>query len=191
MKVHLLSGINTLGTQKSMGLIAEKLKKAGFDEKEIVAHPYGFPIVFGTAWLRNPFITRRIAKQIEPDDIIIGHSNGAALAWLIAEHGAVFTGAILIDPALDADKVIAPQVKWIHIFYNACDEVVSWAKWIPFHFWGDQGKKGYTGNDSRYLQHDVGCHQTDAITEHSFALHDPAWATIIAKTAWEETHPLS
>jgi len=190
VKVHLLSGINTLGTQQSMGLIAENLFKVGFKKEEIIAHPYGFPIVFGTAWLRNPFIARRIAKQIESNDIIIGHSNGAALAWLMAKEGAPITGIILIDPALDAEKAMAPQVKWIHIFYNTCDTVVNWAKWIPFHLWGDQGRVGYIGNDSRYIQHDVGCHQTDAITEHSFALHDSTWADIIAKTAWEETHKL-
>lgn len=186
MKVHLLSGINTWGTQKSMGLIAEKLREAGFYENQIIAHPYGLPVMVPFAWLRDIFIARHIAKQIKPDDIVIGHSNGAAVAWLMAEEGATIKGAILIDPALDADKAFAPQVQWIHVFYNSCDNVVWWAKWIPFHLWGDQGKVGYMGNDSRYTQHDVGCHQTDAITEHSWALHDPTWATAIAEVAWKK-----
>jgi pimeloyl-ACP methyl ester carboxylesterase len=153
VKVHLLSGINTFGIAQSLGLVAEKLFEVGFKKEEVIFHPYGFPIVFGTAWLRNKFIARRISKHIKPDDIVIGHSNGAALAWLIAEQGALFAGAILIDPALDAGKAIAKQVKWIHVFYNECDTVVNWSKWIPFHIWGDQGKVGYLGNDSRYIQH--------------------------------------
>lgn len=188
MKVHLLSGINTWGTQKSMGLIAEKLREAGFYENQIIAHPYGLPVMMPFAWLRDPFIARHIAKQIKPDDIVIGHSNGAAIAWLMAEEGALIKGTILIGPALDSDKVMAPQVRWVHVFYNSCDGVVGWAKWIPFHLWGDQGKVGYMGNDSRYTQHDVGCHQTDAITEHSWALHDPTWAATIAQVAWKEAY---
>lgn len=103
--------------------------------------------------LCNDGIARMIANLVKPGSTCIGHSNGGALAWKACEYGAPFKNVILVNPALDSDKVIASQVENIQVWYSPNDFWTGIAKYIPGSDWGEQGRTGYTGViDSRYEQ---------------------------------------
>ena len=85
-----------------------------------------------------------IASTVEPNSVIIAHSNGAALVYEAAQLGARFSDVFLINPALDNTKEIA-NAKRTTVFYAPSDPWTKLAKWIPFSNWGNMGATGYRG----------------------------------------------
>ena len=94
------------------------------------------------ARFQNPSIAKRLAGILEPNDIIVCHSNGAAVTWLATcNEGARPDGVVLVQPALDPWRM--PICNWADVVFNAGDEVTEWSKFLLGNIWGDMGKVGY------------------------------------------------
>lgn len=126
--------------------------RAGFC---VLVPKYGFipALLVGVfKWIDNR-IADSMSEFIRPDDIILGHSNGATLAYLISQKVKV-RGVILVNAALGVDKV--PNAEFVHVYFNDGDWVAWASNFLPFHPWGAMGKYGYLGNDPRVINIDQG-----------------------------------
>jgi len=91
-----------------------------------------------------------VAEMIQPDDLLVGHSNGCAIiniaCWLLAkvnpEHRV---RCMWLNPALDADSPISPIVSNFLVLHTHTDRVVQISKLLRHHRWGDMGRVGYKG----------------------------------------------
>lgn len=129
----------------NMRLLAPSFRSAGFC---IVIPTYGFlpALLLGLIPWLDARIAETMAAFISPHDILVGHSNGATLAYLVSKRIKV-RGAILINPALDTYRV--PAAGFTHVYYNAGDIVTKLSQWLPCHPWGAMGGRGYLGDDLR------------------------------------------
>lgn len=84
----------------------------------------------------------------------VGHSNGCAILRKASLLGARFEQLIFINPALDSNIDVGPDVKWIHVWYSKSDRAVAIAALLFHHPWGNMGAEGYTGDDPRFLNYD-------------------------------------
>jgi len=112
---------------------------------------YGWVGLIGVRlWTRK--FARGLAELVKPGDIAVGHSNGANIINRAAtEFGAPFSVVAYINPALDSDMPLAPQVDSALVYYTPRDVPVRLASLLWWHDWGDMGAIGYTGNDPRYI----------------------------------------
>lgn len=116
---------------------------------------YGYAYALLTG-IQNPGRAKKLAELIQPGDVVLGHSNGCCLAWMAAELGAPIGGAILLNPALDCDKVMAKQVPWVNLYANHYDEAVPLTEFPVLRKlffstpWGEQGRNGISVKDDRY-----------------------------------------
>ena len=145
-RVLIVHGIHTDEHTMWMRYFAAKFRHRGWDAEYWT---YGYAYALLTRW-QNPGRARKLASLIQPGDVVLGHSNGACLAWMAAEIGAPMRGAILLNPALDTDKVMAKQVEWANLYANRGDEAVKLAGMFLAHPWGAQGRDGLTVADPRY-----------------------------------------
>lgn len=150
--VHLVHGYNVKdGGANTIDTLRPYFEAAGFAVREF---DYGHTNLW-QVWMNNADYARDLRAQVEPGDIIAGHSNGAAVASRAVEQGAPAAGLILINAALDADWSPPPSVEWMHVYYNTNDVPVRIARLLPFVRWGDMGRVGYTGTDPRVRSFDT------------------------------------
>lgn len=151
-RIILIHGVRaTKDNMEKMARLADVFKQAGF---EVVVPKYGFvsALIVGLFKWIDVRIAETLSAFVGPEDILLGHSNGGTIAYLITQKLQV-DGVVLINAALESD--ILPNAKFIHIYYNSGDNVVWLSKFVPFHPWGDIGKTGYTGpHDKRVLNVD-------------------------------------
>lgn len=138
----------------------------------VVVFEYGYmhPV---QARFDNPRISRRLADVMEPGDIIVNHSNGAAVTYLATvKHGARPSGVVMINPALDEWRM--PVCDWAHVYYNDADEVVWWSHLLPGNVWGEMGRVGFIPQGKR----------PPAWTRNRMALKDNGltWQTSVLNT---------
>lgn len=139
-RVVLVHGIHAKEGTSNVRKLVPYFEHAGF---EVVVFEYGWVSVIGARW-RNPGIARRLAALVRPDDHVVCHSNGAAVAWLaMRDHGMRCTQLSLIAPALDDDKWLR-NATWCDVYHNHCDHVVWAARWLWWHSWGSMGRDGCT-----------------------------------------------
>ena len=137
--IHGVRSVDPL--KRGVGRLAPAFRSAGFC---VTVPQYGFIPAFAVGILQriDDSIASTIGSFLQPNDILLGHSNGAALTYLIAKHYRI-RGAILINAALDSEHI--PDCDWVHVYYNSGDWITRLASMIPFHVWGDMGAVGYTG----------------------------------------------
>lgn len=121
---------------------------------------------FDTGWrglagvrFGNAKRARRLARMIQPGDLLVGHSDGCNLINLASWHLSGSeqpkpAAVVYLNPALDHDTQLAPQVVEALVFHTHSDRIVQIASWLRFHPWGDMGRVGYHDepvyHDSRY-----------------------------------------
>lgn len=143
--IHLIHGIHTQGPSPVRGLIPY-LNAAGF----AVRYPdYGWIAGLETK-LANPIICGTLQPYISPDDILIGHSNGCAIAYDLLQRGVKVAGAIFINAALE--RSIARLAPWIDVYFNPGDDITQAAQiaerlGLVDKVWGEMGHAGYFGGD--------------------------------------------
>lgn len=138
----LLHGFNVRDEgERTVGRLAPYFERSGFAVKR---PRYGWRGLLGVRLLNETFATI-IADMAEPGDIVVGHSNGCAIAAQAADIGAPFGQMVLINPALDSDRRFPRHVGRIHVWHSPSDSPVSLAKLLPWHAWGDMGAVGYRG----------------------------------------------
>jgi len=135
---------------------------------------YGYILGLETK-IVNPVIVGSLQPYIEDGDILIGHSNGCAIAYELA-HSSKPAGLIFINAALD--QAISRPAPWIDVYFNAGDQVTEAAKigaalGIDDPVWGEMGHAGYSGDDPMIANIDCGNSLgMPAVSGHS-AFFDP------------------
>lgn len=184
-RVIIVHGIHTNDTTGWMRYVEQKFLARGW---RTYVWTYGYAYALLTRF-QNPGRAEKLASIIAPGDIVLGHSNGCCLAWMAGELGAPIGGAILLNPALDSDKLMAPQVPWVNLYTNRYDEAVPWAKVFACHPWGAQGRDGLSVLDvPRYRVVETSIPRNDApsVRGHSAMLAAdalPAWSQVIINQA--------
>ena len=149
--IHFIHGIHTKDPYKNIGKLEPYFWAKGYNST--LVHNYGYVLAVGTRF-NNPGRAKTIGNHILPHDIIVGHSNGCLIAWMISNEKPV-EGLVLINPALDDDIKFSDRINWIHVYYNHTDGAVPWANIFRFnHPMGDMGHDGYKGQDKRVLNID-------------------------------------
>lgn len=130
--------------------LAAGFRAAGFC---VVLPSYGFlhPVFAGLILRIDKRIAQTMAGFIREDDILVGHSNGGTLTYLISKQVRV-KGAVLINPALDSSLI--PSAGFVHVYYNRGDWMTWLSSLIPFHPWGSMGCFGYDGHSHRVTNFD-------------------------------------
>lgn len=147
MTIHLLHGIHTGGPSWIEGFIPYLTPLA-------VSYPdYGW-ILGAATRLINPAVVGTIKPYIAPDDVLVCHSNGCAIAYDLMHAGAKFAGAVFINAALQRDIVCPDWVKWIDVYYNPGDCITEAAKigamlGLDDPVWGEMGHAGYLGDNPK------------------------------------------
>ena len=177
MRAILVHGYNVRdGGAGTTGGLRPILEAVGYEVLEFNTGWRGlFMVRFGSAKR-----ARRLARMIREGDLLIGHSDGCNLinlaSWCLA-NGSKPTPKFVayINPALDRDAQLAPQIHRALVCYTHSDSVVKVAKLLPFHNWGDMGAHGYaekdpSKTDSRYVNLS---HESMGVSNagHSGALH--------------------
>lgn len=151
-RVVLLHGVRVGKRNRNIHKLAAAFRAAGFC---VIIPRYGYlpaSLVGIFQWL-----DRRLADSmtafIEDDDILLGHSNGGALVYMITQTRKI-KGAILINAALESH--IVPNAEFVHVYFNSGDIVTKLSAWLPCHVWGAMGSIGYAGNDPRVVSIDQG-----------------------------------
>lgn len=183
MRVFIIHGIHTSQDVEWMDRLSSMFFDRGFSTR---VWTYGYAYALLTRW-QNPGRAKKLAALIQPGDIVVGHSNGCALAWLAAwDYKAKWGGAVLMNPALDCDRVMPPGVPWVNLYSNQHDLAVKVAAFFPKHPWGAQGKVGICLRDDRYLTrftHDPGPMKASPIRGHSAIINEglSSWGKVIVQ----------
>lgn len=180
MKVVIVHGIHTKDNTTWMESLQKIFQESGFPS---CVWTYGHAYAILTRW-QNPGRAKKLASFVESGDVLVGHSNGGTLAWLAAQLGAPLGGVVLLNPALDVDKAIASHVPWVNLYPNRHDRAVKYAKWLPHHQWGAQGRDGLSFKDKRYLTRftdEGGPNGEPSISGHSAIIHEglASWGPLI------------
>jgi hypothetical protein len=155
--IHLIHGIHTEGDSPVLGLLPYL---ASLDQ---VKYPdYGYILGVETR-IVNPIIVGTLRGYISPGDIIIGHSNGCAVAYDLMRAGAPVKGLVLINAAVEQTIVRSAGVEWIDVYFNSGDEITEAARvgqklGIVDPVWGEMGHAGYKGSDLEI--HNIDCGRT-------------------------------
>lgn len=151
-RIVLIHGVRVNRKNRNMHKLATAFRAAGFC---VVIPRYGFLPAF-LVGLFN-WLDRRIADSmsafIQKDDILLGHSNGATLIYMIAQKTPI-KGAILLNAALENNVI--PNASFVHVYFNAGDVVTKLSAILPFHPWGGMGWTGYTGEAEHVTNIDQG-----------------------------------
>lgn len=115
----------------------------------------------------NPKMAKKVKglvahyKALKYRVIVIGHSNGAAIAYLASKDSMMYEtpdALALINPALDKHIKFGKWLDLVLVFYSHNDKVTPWAKrlskiipkrWFDARPWGEMGTEGYIGEDDR------------------------------------------
>lgn len=158
-RIILVHGFNVRDPEKSVGRLRQMLEFAGF---RVDLFQYGWTELFGARFETDNFADTLLSalNMLQDDEIIIpiGHSNGCNLVNQAAMRmerykRLLFTHAVYLNPALDRDTPMAPNMRKVDVFFNKGDAATTWARWLPANPWGDMGARGYVGSDSRYVNH--------------------------------------
>lgn len=151
-RVVFLHGIKTPRKNRRLHRLAGAFHREGFC---VVIPYYGYipALLSGLAGWIDGHLASTLAAFIKEDDILVGYSNGAAIAYLISEKIRI-RGVILINPALDPDLV--PKAGFVHVYHNKGDWVTGLAGLLPFHLWGSMGRDGYKGSLPHVTNYDCG-----------------------------------
>lgn len=120
---------------------------------QVAQFDYGWLFLLGVR-LKTRKHARRLAAMSETGDVAIGHSNGCNLIIEAAWRGARFKRVVFINPALDSDTPLPPQIDRCDVWHSPSDKAVRFARFLWFHSWGQMGAVGYTGESSRYRNFD-------------------------------------
>jgi hypothetical protein len=102
----------------------------------------------------NPIIVGTLKPYIGPEDVLICHSNGCAIAYDLMNRGLKMAGAIFINGALKQNILRPAGVPWIDVYFNSGDDITEAAKigaqlGITDLAWGEMGHAGYVGVDPK------------------------------------------
>lgn len=139
-KITLLHGWKVRNAKKSVGVLADPLRDLGHDVDVI---SYGYLLWPAQTALRSRQVSKMLSTIVEPETLVVAHSNGAYVAWELSYHSDVPLRMVWVNPALDRHLTPGSSVDYCLLFHNRHDWAVWLAKWIPGINWGDAGRLGY------------------------------------------------
>lgn len=158
MTVFIVHGFNSRKHAVWMSELGRLIEDAGYD---IILANYGHTHLFNVASVTEDH-AREIAAAALPGDIAVGHSNGCtAIHKACRDHGANLGHLLYLNAALPTDTAPMPWVTQQDVFF-APDELATLAGaiWGTLNFWagewGAMGRYGYTGDDERVTNIDLG-----------------------------------
>lgn len=180
MKAYLIHGFNVRDNGAGSVLkLRPYLKAKGF---EVVALGYEWTGRLGVR-LCNPKLASFLASLVDEESVAVGHSNGCAIIDEACRRGALFSQVAYINPALDPDLAPVGWVKRADVFYSTGDWATTLARFIPFSTWGAMGAKGYTGKDSRVVNHEMGSFgHSDVFNDKHLKTWGPRIASALSTT---------
>jgi len=113
VKVLLIHGIHS-ERGGATARLRPYFEREGF---EVAVVDYGYALGIFSRF-ENGARARAIAANVGPFDILVGHSNGGTLAWMVQKRAhASGLGLILIHPALDED-VRFRNALWVDVYHG-------------------------------------------------------------------------
>jgi hypothetical protein len=152
--IFLLHGIHTGGPSWIEGFIPY------LDPLAVVYPDYGW-ILGAETRVVNPIVVGCLKPFIQPNDVLICHSNGCAIAYDLMNAGIKMAGAVFVNGALE-QKITRPAgVGWIDVYWNSGDDITEAAKigaclGIDDPVWGEMGHAGYLGTDPKITNTNCG-----------------------------------
>ena len=182
--IYIVPGILT--KEKSDGafhnFVADIFEQQGF---EVVKCWYGWFTALLVRF-RNNRAVKKLDKMIPHGSNVICHSNGGALVWkLYAKYGKRFNHVIMVQPALDPDKLIPDtHANSVSVLFNRKDRTVKLATIYRFFEWGNMGQTGanpkYGKLPSHYKNYDTeNTRGMPSVSKHS-------WYTLYSGIEWIE-----
>lgn len=185
MTVYLLHGFNVGDGGKNTVARLEP-----FIPGTEVLHAYGR---VGLIRLRcvNARTVKELERDVQPGDVVIGHSNGCLIAWELSRR--VHLGAVVcINPALRRDT-LWPGDTPVLCLYNSTDWVVQlgrmWGRLASYgglypHGWGAAGRYGFDPQENVTCWDTAAPYWSHPVRGHSGVFKDPEalayWSRIIA-----------
>lgn len=146
----LIHGWRVKDPRRSVGKLAQPLDDLGYNT---VALNYGFTMLPSHTRFTSNKVAKNWAARTVPSDIVIGHSNGARIAWEMSHTGQCLASTMVwINPALDTDCVPGRSVQRLLVVYNHGDMAVRAGSMIPNSIWGDMGYLGYQPDSDPFGQ---------------------------------------
>lgn len=172
---HLIHGFNVSdggrGTVKNL--------KPFFKNPHV--HSIGLIGLIDLKW-KNKEVVQELYPLIGPDDVLVGHSNGALIIWRLIQAGARPKAVILFNAALRRDVVFPEDVPVLNM-HSRFDWIVQlgriWSRLITKtgirrHGWGAAGRYGFTKKQVNVTNFDMGDRfYTHQVKGHSDALKPP------------------
>lgn len=124
----------------SVGPLIAPLEALGH---EVIAPSYGYVFSPWATSLASRKTAKLLSTKIHFGDVVIGHSNGARVAWELSYYSPLVRKMVWLNPALDADIVPAKSVKKCLVVHSRRDTAVRVAKWLPGSIWGAMGRVGF------------------------------------------------
>jgi hypothetical protein len=132
---------------------------------------------------KNRAIVKRLAPLVTPDDILIGHSNGALIVYRMIEAGVKPKAIVLINPALRRDTKFPSDIP-VLCLHSSGDWTVQlgrmWSRLTSLggltpHGWGAAGRYGLTSQQKNVENFDIGeSYWVQTVRSHSGIFKDPA-----------------
>ena len=158
------------GGQATVGKLQSFLEVRGVD---CIVLNYGWTGLIGT-YKHNSSIAARIGKAAHAARlagytvIAFGHSNGCAILHMATTRFSAYIPFMTyVNPALGKTMHPGRNVESLHVWHSPSDAPVRWAKYLPFHPWGEMGATGYTGDDKRVTNFDKQYGYPVSSREHS------------------------
>lgn len=159
--IWLVHGYNVVDPRRLFRL-ADPLEQRGHQVRVVDYSSLANWLLFGLVTIRwaTPREAERLATEVQPGDIGIGHSNGCAVLAKASELGAPFERLICMNAALRCDTIPDnPQMRRMYALHTPDDHATLLAEILrrlsPLRLfgaetpWGAMGRYGYTGDDPR------------------------------------------
>lgn len=196
MKVVLLHGWRVRDPRKTTGRLAPHFAAHGYD---IALRDYGYHLLA----LDTRQASRKEALKISggtavnlaDGDLVVGHSNGAAIALELSHHTTKKIDLVLINAAADRDMVPGSSTGRCLVIHSGRDWAVLFGGLIPGSRWGRMGRDGYTPDngelsDSRMLNLSMQDVPWVRHAGHSgFAKQAQRWADFMARWHLQRLEP--
>jgi len=180
MKVYLLHGYNVHNADETVGQCEPVLRAMGYDPHTI---EYGHVGLFELR-PRNETAAKMLPSIVKPGDVLITHSNGAAIAYesALEDNLKGLAALIMFNPALDENiKFPNATAERIVVAINKTDTPVLggrlWrkiTKYSPFsieygkHLWGAAGRLGFKRREhyTAHIEMSDGPHAAEGHSGH-------------------------
>lgn len=179
MRVILIHGWRVRdGGRGSIGTLADPLRDLGH---EVHCVSYGYVLAPWSTRMRSRVFAKLLSTQVRPGDVLVGHSNGARVAWEASYYSRDLGPMVWLNPALDAYMTPARSVPRCLVVYNRRDVATRLARLVPGSPWGSMGTVGYRPHDGLIDGSDVRMDVLERGIGHSPYRRDPIrWADLLS-----------